>query len=82
MFSIDTFSNSQVSASLAMEHYRLHSIERWPDGAHKDAALASIRSTLAGLARCNSHNGAPWVCIVCEVRVPGTLNPTVLAVAA
>jgi hypothetical protein len=35
---------------LAMEHYRLHSVEEWPDGPKKEAALAGIRSKLDSLS--------------------------------
>ena len=35
---------------LAMEHYRLHVIEQWPDSPVKKAGLAAVRSTLASLA--------------------------------
>jgi len=35
---------------LAMEHYRLHVMEQWPDSPVKRAALAAVRATLASLA--------------------------------
>ena len=50
--------NPRVTESLAMDHYRLHIIERWPEGAHKDAALSSVRCSLAGLFR-RSEFSAP-----------------------
>ncbi len=34
---------------IAAEHYRLHTVESWADGPHKDATLRAIRSTLASL---------------------------------
>jgi hypothetical protein len=48
-----------------MEHYRLHTIEEWPEGAPKDAALNSVRSALEGLQRLAFHGTANWTCIVC-----------------
>jgi hypothetical protein len=36
---------------LAMEHYRLHTVEQWPDGPHKQGALAAIRASLESLIR-------------------------------
>ena len=35
---------------LAMEHYRLHAVEDWPDSPRKEAALAAIRSKIKSLA--------------------------------
>ena len=29
---------------LAMEHYRLHTVEEWPDSPHKAGELAAIQS--------------------------------------
>jgi hypothetical protein len=36
---------------IAMEHYRLHTVEQWPDGPYKTATLDAIHSSLAGLLR-------------------------------
>jgi hypothetical protein len=36
---------------IAMEHYRLHTVETWPESSRKDATLAAIHSALAGLLR-------------------------------
>ena len=33
----------------AMEHYRLHTVETWAASPYKDATLAAIHSSLAGL---------------------------------
>jgi hypothetical protein len=52
-----------LSESLAMEHYRLHVIEQWPEGAKKDAGLASVRSALRGLLA--PQGSGAWVCMVC-----------------
>lgn len=53
---------------LAMEHHRLHIIEEWSDGPHKDAALTAIRSSLASLTRNARPDLAPPVCEVCAGR--------------
>jgi len=53
----------------ATEHNRLHSVEQWPEGARKDAALSAIRSTLESLSR---HPGIPpatFNCILCQNRL-------------
>ena len=52
---------------LLMEHYRLHIVEGWPDGAYKQATLAAIHSTLESLARYQGAQSAP-VCSVCPSR--------------
>jgi hypothetical protein len=58
-------SEPRVVESLAMEHYRLHTIERWPEGAAKEAALAGVRSALKALLRPEFRAAADWTCIVC-----------------
>jgi hypothetical protein len=50
---------------LAMEHYRMHTIEEWPEGPHKEAALAAIRSTLVSLSRSGADSTD---CYVCQAR--------------
>lgn len=57
-----------VAEWLAMEHYRLHVIERWPEGTEKEAALASVRSAVEGLLRNGSADTAQWSCLVCGRR--------------
>jgi len=52
---------------LAMEHYRLHAVETWPDGPRKDAVLSSIRSKLASFAPGTSD------CPVCHERISSNL---------
>ena len=54
---------------IAMEHHRLHTVEEWADGPHKDAALAAIRSTLHGLMRNHRPGSNPPVCEVCLNRM-------------
>ena len=52
---------------LAVEHYRLHVVEEWPDGPHKHAALAAIRSSLASLTKRHPEMGDPY-CEICSSR--------------
>ncbi|MBV8817083.1 MAG: hypothetical protein JO022_01930 [Acidobacteriaceae bacterium] len=51
---------------IAMEHYRMHSVEQWPDGPHKEVALAAIRSTLASLS--SLHGFPASECVICQNR--------------
>ena len=75
--------NPRVTESLAMDHYRLHIIERWPEGAHKDAALSSVRCSLAGLFRRSEFSGPDsWRCIACGVGMARNSNPPNLVLAA
>jgi len=55
---------------LAMEHYRLHSVEAWPESPRKDKALAAIRSSLAGLSRFSE----PLDCLICSNRKAATVR--------
>jgi len=62
----------------ATEHNRLHSVEMWPDGARKEAALSAIRSALDSLSR---HPGVPeakFNCMLCQNRK----KPDVRAIGA
>ena len=74
--------DSRLAEALTMEHYRLHTIERWPEGARKDAALAGVRSALAGMRDCKSPDAADWMCIVCGVGLPEKIYRIGIAVAA
>jgi hypothetical protein len=47
---------------LAMEHYRLHTVEEWPDGPLKQGALAAIRASLESLLRSGAK---PIDCTTC-----------------
>ena len=49
---------------LAMEHYRLHVIERWPAGLRKSTALAAVRSAIESLC-CGEPDDSTWECVVC-----------------
>jgi len=52
---------------LAVEHYRIHVMELWPDGPRKEAGLASSRSALAKLVR-TMPEGFVWPCAICASR--------------
>jgi len=54
-------------AWLAMEHYRIHVMELWPDGPRKDAGLVAARSALERLVR-SMPKGSPVACATCASR--------------
>jgi hypothetical protein len=51
---------------LAMEHYRIHVMELWPDGPEKEAGLASARSALESLIQIMPR--ASFACTTCANR--------------
>jgi hypothetical protein len=54
------------NAWFAVEHHRLHVIEDWPDGPHKEAALEAVRSSLV---RWSGLSGADLpICVICAER--------------
>jgi hypothetical protein len=53
---------------LAMEHYRIHVMEQWPDGPRKDVGLAAARSALERLLRAASPNESAFTCVICASR--------------
>jgi hypothetical protein len=55
-----------VNQWIAMEHYRLHTVEEWPASPYKDATLAAIYSSLEGLSRYVPHGGSPHSCETCR----------------
>jgi hypothetical protein len=57
-----------LSQWVAVEHYRLHLVERWPDSPHKEATLAAIYSTLASLRQDSRSASASLECVVCRAR--------------
>jgi hypothetical protein len=66
---------------IAVEHYRLHLIERWPDSPHKEAALAAVYSTLASLGDFRSATASPE-CVVCRARKAAVVEfPNALRIA-
>lgn len=52
---------------LAMEHYRIHLMEEWPESARKDAGLVAARAALQGL-ELSAPSGGTFVCDVCASR--------------
>jgi hypothetical protein len=65
----NTVIDDQVVPSewIAMEHYRLHTVEAWPESPYKDVTLASIHSSLAGLLR-DATTVQPQECSICRSR--------------
>ena len=53
---------------LSTEHYRMHLIEKWPDGALKEASLAAVRSALAGLELAAPAEASAFSCEICAAR--------------
>jgi hypothetical protein len=64
---------------LAMEHYRIHTIETWPEGPRKQAALAAARSTLESLRRTVSTE---LECVVCRATLDERRTYTNMRLAA
>ena len=64
--------DQRVLEWIAVEHYRLHSVERLPDGPYKRATLEAIHSSLGRLM--GSVTGTPD-CNICFNRrnVPGVI---------
>lgn len=60
---------------LAIEHYRLHVMELWPDGPLKRAGIAAAGSRLESLTRLIG-NRAPFVCLTCGGNSPDVETPT------
>ena len=52
---------------LAMEHYRIHLMETWPDGPAKEAGLAAARSALESLVHA-MPKGLSFTCATCARR--------------
>lgn len=46
---------------IAMEHYRLHTVEAWPDSPRKNASLAAIHSALGALLADSAPRREPSV---------------------
>jgi hypothetical protein len=56
-----------LSEWLAVEHYRIHVMELWPEGIKKEAGLAAARSALESLAR-TIPEGSSFACATCASR--------------
>jgi len=63
--------NERLTQWLRMEHYRLHCVEQWPEGPHKQTALAGIHSALQSLQLECHLPIEPAVCMVCASRRTG-----------
>jgi hypothetical protein len=61
---------------ISNEHYRLHTVEAWPDGPYKDATLRAIHSTLDWLMQDPSSGAGLPTCEIClnQRRAPGVLE--------
>jgi len=53
---------------IAAEHHRLHLIEEWPEGRHKEVALAAIHSSLRSLLQIRRPEEPLGACEVCLSR--------------
>jgi hypothetical protein len=51
---------------LAVEHYRIHLMELWPDGPRKEAGLAAARSALEGIGCMGTRTS--FTCAICGAR--------------
>jgi hypothetical protein len=54
---------------IAMEHYRLHCVEQWPDSLYKQAVLEAIHSALEGLRTTSPVSQQKPECIICASKV-------------
>ena len=54
---------------LAMEHYRLHVMEQWPESLRKEAGLAAVQATLDSMERTDPAACAKFVCAECLAKV-------------
>jgi len=71
-----------LSHWIAVEHYRLHLVERWPDSPHKEATLAAIHYTLASLGQDSRPAPVSLECVVCRARRPAIVEfPNSLRIA-
>jgi hypothetical protein len=57
-----------LSNWIAVEHYRLHLVERWPNSPRKEATLAAVYSALASLDQDARSATATQECVVCGRR--------------
>jgi hypothetical protein len=57
---------------IAAEHHRLHIVEEWPEGPHKEVALAAIQSSLHSLLQNHELDGALTTCEICVSRKGAT----------
>jgi hypothetical protein len=53
---------------IATEHHRLHIVEEWPEGPHKEVALAAIQSSLQSLLQNHQPDCPVPTCEICVGR--------------
>jgi hypothetical protein len=71
-----------LSHWIAVEHYRLHLIERWPDSPHKEPTLEAVYSTLASLGQDPRSPTVSPECVVCRARRAAVVEfPNALRIA-
>jgi hypothetical protein len=63
-----TLENDKLGQWIKVEHYRLHSVQRWADSPHKQAVLAGIRSALERLQAALPVPAGSLPCMVCASR--------------
>ena len=63
--------NERLTQWLRMEHYRLHCVEQWPEGPHKQTVLAGIHCALQSLQSESQPPIEPSPCMVCASRRAG-----------
>jgi len=51
---------------LAVEHYRIHLMELWPDGPRKEAGLAAARSAIESMGCMRARSS--FRCATCATR--------------
>jgi len=56
----------KCSEQLASEHHRLHTVDEWPDGPRKKAALDAILSALESLSRHPASSDLTFACMFCN----------------
>jgi hypothetical protein len=56
----------KCAQQLASEHYRLHTVDQWPDSPRKQAALDAIQSTLESLSRHPATSQTGFACMLCH----------------
>ena len=59
---------------VAAEHHRLHVVEEWPEGPHKEVALSAIQSSLHSLLQNHQTDGPLATCEICLSRKKATVK--------
>ena len=61
---------------IAMEHYRIHMIEQWPEGAQKEAASPRPGQRLSELEGSAPTEAVPSFCVICAATTSAELPMT------